>query len=160
MIVVMITAPSTRPRTRRSSRVWLSFAGVVLIAAAAAAAWLAARDRSEPIGPNGPEQVVRQYLLAVAEHQQENALALLTDDLQANCQPPLRLLPYDGEVTEMTVLEAQIDGTSATVEIDVKLRDGDLVHVGGQVDLTRTAGGWRISAPQWPMFGCSEKVAR
>lgn len=153
-----VGAPSTSLRSRWSTRAWLSFAGVAMIIAVAGASVFALRDRSEPVDPNGPESIVRQYLDAVAEHREEAALAFLTDDLKSTCEPPLRLLPY-GEISQVTVSKAHTEGTGAIVDIDVTLGGGGLERVGGQVTLTETADGWRISAPQWPLFGCSERAA-
>ncbi len=157
MIVVMTVARPTSRISRWPTRAWPSLAGVAVIIAVAGASVFALRDRYEPVDPNGPEGIVRQYLDAVAEHREEAALALLTDDLKSNCDPPLRLLPY-GEISQVTVSKARIDGAGAIVDIDVTLGGGGLQRVGGQVTLDETADGWRISAPQWPLFGCSERV--
>ena len=141
--------------TTRPGRVLAIVVGLVVLLAVVVGVLAANRTATE-YDRATPEGVVQAYVGAVLDDDVEVAADLLSGD------SPCDLDDFDSgylpEYDRVVLLDSEVDGDSARVEIEVVTAEGPF----GAFDYTERhtfrlepAGtGWRITGRPWPLFEC------
>lgn len=141
--------------TRGPDRVLLI--GAIVVAVIVVGAALVALTRSEPatLDPSSPEGTAQQYVQAVLDGDNATAQDLLLED---DCQPGPRY--FGDETVRARLVDSQVDGEMATVEIELVFSGGNPLFGGygyedhAQIRLEMTEEGWRVGPDSWPYFPC------
>lgn len=146
----------------KSNRLLAAMAISLVALVAVAAVFVAIRDPAE-FDPDTPEGVVQAYLLAVLDDDVEAAYGLLTPELQARCDiDELGDRYYQDEGSRITLVESDIEGDRATIEVKftAMYNEGPFGYSQSSYEetfrLTRSDGAWQISSAPWPYYRCPE----
>lgn len=131
--------------------------GVVtgLVVALAVVAWFVASAK-EPskLDPSTPEGTVQAYILALADDDDEAAVALL--DPQLGCKPPLAK-PYQLNAVALTLVKSTTNGDEALVVFDLTEYGNtpfDSWSHRESFELLRAGSAWQVTGSPWPIYGC------
>ncbi|NND03380.1 MAG: hypothetical protein HKN91_11390 [Acidimicrobiia bacterium] len=149
-------------KTTQSNRllVWM---GVGLVALVALAAAVVALRSPATFEPGSPEAVVQEYVNAILDEDLNAALALLTPAARASCDiEDLEDHYIRGEQSRIVLIDSEIDGSDATVELEFNAATGDNpfdlyeYSFEQKFKLRQIDGAWRLSATEWPFYRCTE----
>ena len=149
-------------KTSQSNRllVWMGAGLLALLAVAAIAVALRSPANFEP---GSPEAVVQEYVNAVLDEDSEAAFALLTPSAQRRCKlEDLEDRYIRGEQSRIVLVDSEITGDTATVELEFTAASGDSpfdiyeYSFEQRFKLRDVDGAWRLSAAQWPFYRCTE----
>lgn len=141
---------TTRPSRVLAIMVGLVVLVVVLVVVLAANRSVTGHDLSTPEG------VVQAYVAAVVDGDSDQAAGLLSDD------SPCGVGDLDGayvpELDRVVLLDSDVDGDSASVDIETVVAEGPF----GAFDFTerhtlrleRSGTDWRIAGQPWPLYEC------
>ncbi len=156
--------PAPQPGAHRSGRLALVAAAVVVLGVLVAAVVLAANRTPLRTEPGSPEATVQAYFEAVIDRQRLAALDTFTEELADRCDAALGDQLRFTSLSRVALDHVTVDGTRAEVAVTItETFEGGLLDTGRNqltesVVLERTADGWRISEPPWPLFGCSVRT--
>jgi len=132
-----------------------------LVLAGLVVAVIASRREPADQSPGTPEAVVQRYFRALADGTTAEMRATFTPELSNRCTT--MGLQYRPRVSRVALAGTTVDGATALVRVAVTERyDGNVLGndestFDQEINLARTADGWRISAEPWP-FLCNSKV--
>lgn len=142
--------------TRGPDRVLLI--GAIVVAVIVVGAALVALTRSEPtmLDPATPEGTAQRYVQAVLDGDDIAARDLLVDEDCEIVGPHY----YGNETVRARLMHSRITGDRAIVDIELIHSGGDPLFGGysyedrAQIELERTADGWRVDPDSWPYYPC------
>lgn len=106
--------------------------------------------------PASPAGVARAYVEALLDEDHEAAAELLVADGPCDATDVERA--YRPDVDRVVLLDTEIEGDEARVEIELVVRDGPFSAFASTerhtVELASTDVGWRIRGRPWPLFEC------
>lgn len=149
-------------QTSSSNRLlmWMGAGLLALVVLAAAAVALRSPADFET---GSPEAVVQEYVNAVLDEDADAAFALLTPAAQRRCNvDDLEDRYIRGERSRIVLIDSEIDGASATVELEFNAASGDSpfdiyeYSFEQRFELRNIEGEWRIADSQWPFYRCTE----
>ena len=112
--------------------------------------------------PGSPEAVVQSYVRSVLDGDVDTAWELLTPALQQRCEADDLDDRYRRRTGNIVLVDTDIQDDTARVKLEFTTSYGDdpfdvsdYSH-GGRAQLRRIDDQWRISAPPWPPYRCSE----
>lgn len=141
------------------SRTPLVALAALIFAALLAGALYGALSEPDSYDPLTPEGVVQGYLSAVFDDDDLVALGFMTDDLADRCRDG-STSAYRSDGARVFLEDSEIDGDSATVDIEIRhSSDGlDEWTESQTLWLERGDGTWRISEPPWPYWDCEGEL--
>ena len=126
----------------------LAVAAVVIVAAVVVAAILAG-SRTERFDAGTPEAAAQAYIQALFDRNEDEAYALLTPELQRECDRD-RFVTFGGGPDVATFDDVEIVGDRA--EIIVLLDSGFSRE--NRLVLERRDGRWLVADARWPLGNC------
>lgn len=138
---------------RARPNVVLAVVAAVVVVLAVIAGVLSSTRPRPTFDPTTPEGTVQQFVLAVLDADDEQAVALLDPEL--GCTAPLEHISRPDRVS-LSVVSSRPTGDTAAVVLEVSERSGmfETWTHRETYQLKARDGGWMISGTPWPVYGC------
>lgn len=140
---------------RSTSTVVLTSIGVVVALLVVVAIVFALQPPTQ-FDPGTPEGTAQGYFQALNDGDTRLAESFMTEDLRRACQDDWWYFDPDS-TNRVLITGSLIDGTTATIEVDIESSYGDGPFDGGsyrhdeRLSMERHGEIWFISEPAWPM---------
>lgn len=146
-----------RPTLTRS-RVVLGMAATALLILIVVTALLSATRSLPHFEAGTPEAAAQAYLRALLDGEEGVAHGYLTEEVQAECGVTAFRDIWMPDSVRITLAATTVVGDTAEVDLEVAEGIPGPFGGGGRYDVTlalaRSAGGWFISEPPWPLEHC------